>query len=64
MDEPTSALDKENKDLLIDNIKKLSVGKTLIIISHDNIHSEFRKYNSKMEKLILGGFTSYEIIRF
>lgn len=56
MDEPTSALDKENKDLLIDNIKKLSMGKTLIIISHDNIHSEFRKIQFKDGKINVGWF--------
>lgn len=43
MDEPTASLDKENKELMIHNIQKLSIGKTLIIITHDNVYDNFRK---------------------
>jgi ABC-type multidrug transport system fused ATPase/permease subunit len=56
MDEPTSALDKENKGLMIRNIKKLSIGKTLIIITHDDIQSDFRKIHFKDGKIKDGYF--------
>jgi ABC-type bacteriocin/lantibiotic exporter with double-glycine peptidase domain len=42
MDEPTSALDPTNKKLITSIINKIQ-GKTIIIVSHDNIDSEFRK---------------------
>lgn len=42
-DEPTSALDKENKDKIVSTIKSLGKDKTIIIISHDQIDSSFRK---------------------
>jgi ABC-type multidrug transport system fused ATPase/permease subunit len=45
MDEPTSALDPSNKKLIISIIKKISVGKTVIIVSHDSIDGDFRKIN-------------------
>jgi len=45
MDEPTSALDPTNKKLIISIIKKISFGKTVIIVSHDSIDSDFRKIN-------------------
>ena len=47
LDEPTASLDKENKNLLIKNIKRLCLGKTLIIISHDTISQDFRKIHIK-----------------
>ena len=34
LDEPTSALDENNKELILDLIKKIK-GKTVIIITHD-----------------------------
>jgi ABC-type multidrug transport system fused ATPase/permease subunit len=43
MDEPTSALDPENKQLINSIINKISVGKTVIIVSHDKIDSGFRQ---------------------
>ena len=43
MDEPTASLDQKNKDLLIKIIKKISIGKTVIIVSHDTIDPAFRK---------------------
>ena len=43
MDEPTSALDPTNKKLIISIINKISVNKTVIIVSHDTIDSSFRK---------------------
>jgi|TARA_B110000971_G_C19920166_1_gene458784 ATP-binding cassette subfamily B protein len=43
LDEPTAALDVENKKMVIDTIKKIGIGKTIIVISHDDIDSEFRK---------------------
>ena len=46
-DEPTSALDKENKDKIVSTIKSLGKEKTIIIISHDQIDSGFRKIAMK-----------------
>lgn len=46
-DEPTSALDKENKDKIVSTIKSLGKDKTIIIISHDQIDSGFRKIAMK-----------------
>jgi len=43
LDEPTSALDPTNKILINSIINKISVNKTIIIVSHDNIESSFRK---------------------
>ena len=43
MDEPTSALDQNNKKLINSIINKISVGKTVIIVSHDKIDSGFRQ---------------------
>jgi ABC-type multidrug transport system fused ATPase/permease subunit len=51
MDEPTASLDQANKELLLKTINKLSVGKTLIIISHDPIDSNFRKIEFKDGKM-------------
>jgi ABC-type multidrug transport system fused ATPase/permease subunit len=51
MDEPTASLDQDNKELLIKTINKLSIGKTLIIISHDQIDSNFRKIEFKDGKI-------------
>jgi ABC-type bacteriocin/lantibiotic exporter with double-glycine peptidase domain len=50
MDEPTSALDPTNKKLITSIINKIQ-GKTIIIVSHDNIDSEFRKIKFKDGKL-------------
>ena len=43
LDEPTASLDPENKKKMILMIQKMSIGKTVIIISHDMIDSTFRK---------------------
>ena len=43
LDEPTASLDPENKKKMISVIQKMSVGKTVIIVSHDDIDSSFRK---------------------
>lgn len=51
MDEPTASLDQSNKELLLKTVNKLSVGKTLIIISHDSIDSNFRKIEFKDGKI-------------
>ena len=47
LDEPTAALDTENKKMVIDTIKKIGVGKTIIMISHDTIDSEFKQIHFK-----------------
>ena len=41
LDEPTASLDSRNKQNMIKNIKKICVGKTLIVITHDNIGNDF-----------------------
>jgi ABC-type multidrug transport system fused ATPase/permease subunit len=51
MDEPTSALDPTNKQLINSIIKKTSVQKTVIIVSHDKIDSSFRKIRFEDGKL-------------
>jgi len=56
LDEPTSALDPENKNKLIHVIKKLTVGKTLIIVSHDQIDESFRKIEFKNGKLVSANY--------
>jgi ABC-type multidrug transport system fused ATPase/permease subunit len=43
LDEPTASLDPENKKKMVSTIQKLSVGKTVIIVTHDMIDSSFRK---------------------
>ena len=56
LDEPTSALDPENKLVMISTIKKLSVGKTVIIVSHDDIDPAFRKITMKNGRVINSSF--------
>ena len=56
MDEPTASLDPENKERIIHIIKKLSIGKTVIIVSHDNIDDSFRKIEFKAGKLISSSY--------
>jgi len=56
LDEPTSALDPDNKIVMISTIKKLSVGKTVIIVSHDDIDSDFRKISMKNGRVISSSF--------
>ena len=56
LDEPTSALDPENKVSMISTIKKLSIGKTLIIVSHDDIDPSFRKISMKNGRVITSSF--------
>jgi ABC-type multidrug transport system fused ATPase/permease subunit len=56
LDEPTSALDPENKIAMISTIKKLSIGKTVIIVSHDDIDPAFRKISMKDGRVISSSF--------
>jgi ABC-type multidrug transport system fused ATPase/permease subunit len=56
LDEPTSALDPENKVTMISTIKKLSIGKTVIIVSHDDIDSAFRKISMKNGRVVTSSF--------
>ena len=51
MDEPTASLDLAHKEILMSHIKKLSIGKTLIIISHDNIDSSFKRIHLNNGKI-------------
>jgi ABC-type multidrug transport system fused ATPase/permease subunit len=56
LDEPTASLDPQNKNKLIYIIKRLTVGKTLIIVSHDEIDESFRQIKFKDGKLISTDF--------
>ena len=59
-DEPTSALDKNNKQIIIDAIKKVGKDKTIIIITHDQIDNDFRKIELTQGKLVQSqDFISY-----
>ena len=51
-DEPTSDLDKINKKKIINVIEKVGKNKTIIIISHDEIDSSFRKIKMKQGEVI------------
>jgi competence factor transporting protein len=56
LDEPTASLDPKNKELMISVIKKMSVGKTVIIVSHDNIDAMFRKIQLKNGRLVSSSY--------
>ncbi len=56
MDEPTASLDPANKQKMIHVIKKLTIGKTLIIVSHDSIDDAFRKIEFKEGKLVSSNY--------
>ena len=58
MDEPTASLDQKNKELLIKIIKKISIGKTVIIVSHDSIDSAFRKIEFNKGRLSTSSYFS------
>jgi len=58
MDEPTASLDQKNKDLLIKIIKKISIGKTVIIVSHDSIDAAFRKIEFNKGRLASSSYFS------
>ena len=51
-DEPTAALDKENKQIILDAIQKMGKDKTIIVISHDPIYSNFRKIELKQGVIV------------
>jgi ABC-type bacteriocin/lantibiotic exporter with double-glycine peptidase domain len=59
MDEPTSALDPTNKQLINSIIKKTSINKTVIIVSHDKIDPSFRKIQFEDGKLT--NYTNFKI---
>jgi len=52
LDEPTASLDPANKEIMIRIIQRISIGKTVIIVSHDNIDSSFRKITLHQGRLI------------
>ena len=56
LDEPTASLDPKNKKLMISVIQKMSMGKTVIIVSHDEIDSSFRKIQLKNGRLVSSSF--------
>jgi ABC-type multidrug transport system fused ATPase/permease subunit len=51
-DEPTSALDQENKSKIVSMIKEIGKNKTILIVSHDNIDSDFRKITMKQGEVL------------
>ena len=59
LDEPTSALDPENKKIVMNAIKRICVGKTIIVISHDDIDGEFRKIHFKNGQIGEPNFSMY-----
>ena len=56
LDEPTASLDPENKRKMVNVIQKMSIGKTVIIISHDDIDSAFRKVEFNEGKIVTSTF--------
>lgn len=52
LDEPTAALDPATKILVMDIIKRINIGKTVIIVSHDQIDSSFRQIKLKKGRVI------------
>jgi ABC-type multidrug transport system fused ATPase/permease subunit len=56
LDEPTASLDPKNKELMVSVIKKMSIGKTVIIVSHDNIDAMFRKIQLKNGRLVSSSY--------
>jgi ABC-type multidrug transport system fused ATPase/permease subunit len=56
LDEPTASLDPENKKIMISIIQKMSVGKTVIIVSHDDIDSSFRKVQFNEGRMIQNSY--------
>ena len=56
LDEPTASLDPENKKKMINVIQKMSIGKTVIIVSHDEIDSAFRKVEFNEGKIVTSTF--------
>ena len=52
LDEPTASLDPENKKIMVSIIQKMSVGKTVIIVSHDDIDASFRKVKFNEGRMI------------
>jgi len=61
MDEPLASLDAKNKDLMLKNILKLCIGKTLIMISHDMIDLQFRKIEFMNGKIVDSHWTGLNI---
>ena len=47
LDEPTASLDPNSKRIVLESIKKIGDGKTVIIISHDPVGQDFRKVEFK-----------------
>jgi len=52
LDEPTAALDPPTKILVMDIIKRINIGKTVIIVSHDPIDSSFRQIKLKKGRVL------------
>jgi ABC-type multidrug transport system fused ATPase/permease subunit len=52
LDEPTASLDPATKIIVMDIIKRINIGKTVIIVSHDPIDSSFRQIKLKRGRVI------------
>ena len=55
LDEPTASLDPTNKKMVMDSIKKIGIGKTIIVISHDELDGDFKKIYFKDGQIINNG---------
>jgi ABC-type multidrug transport system fused ATPase/permease subunit len=56
LDEPTASLDPDNKKKMISTIQKLSVGKTVVVVSHDSIDPAFRKVQFNEGRIVDSSF--------
>lgn len=52
LDEPSASLDPKNKSLIMNTIKKIGQGKTIIIITHDNVQGDFRKITMNQGQVV------------
>jgi len=59
LDEPTASLDPENKKIVMDAIKQIGVGKTIILISHDEVDGEFKKIHFKDGRIVKDAFSIF-----
>ena len=64
LDEPTASLDPKSKELVVNTLKKMGIGKTIIVVTHDDIDSSFRKitfHDGKLKKSKFSSFYSMKI---
>ena len=56
LDEPTAALDPESKKIVINAIEKVTAGKTVIIITHDDVVRHFKQIKFNKGKIMNNDF--------